>query len=470
MSEENETDDEEKTKKNKPEEQPKKNNTPEQPPKKKYSKKNTTIKPSSSSIIVFHNEEDEIEESPRQFNDLLSRLAQELYQQKIVHSTTTTPMKCNNTSSPPWFNENQPVDELHVKISSLQDLIDLSELYTDPHFEHKNYTINIKGLYQMKNALIELQSMVGLQDIKRQITEQIVFCSQLLTLKKSSSNGGSHPQTTTSNSSTNTSSSSSPLSFDSDHDMFHTCIFGKPGVGKTAFAKILAKIYLSLGITSKDTFVIARRTDLVGEYLGHTAMKTQRKINEAMGGVLFIDEVYTLGSANDNTKQCDSFSKECIDTLNQNLTENKGNFICIIAGYREEVNKYFFNINPGLRRRFTFTYQIADYTPEELKEILLLKLNLIQWSIQPECQSWITSSHFFQYKMEFFPHFAGDIESLLLNIKIAHAQRIYGKSIHHHKIICQQDIEQGYQRYLTFRNATQIETTPVPASIAHLYL
>jgi SpoVK/Ycf46/Vps4 family AAA+-type ATPase len=252
--------------------------------------------------------------------------------------------------------------------------------------------------------------------------------------------------------------------------MYHTIIFGCPGVGKTAFAKILARIYLSLGITKKDVFVTARRSDLVGEYLGHTAVKTQKKIDESIGGVLFIDEAYSLGSSTE-TKTSDSYSKECIDTLNQNLTEKKGQFICIIAGYKDEIEKNLFSVNPGLRRRFSFAYTIKGYSDKELAAILALKIKNIRWVVTSDCEEWLVGgsgggegsgkgSGFFSSRMESFPNFAGDVETLLLNIKIAHARRTFGKEVTEQKSITRGDVELGYSRYLAHRGLDNVVPTP----------
>ena len=130
---------------------------------------------------------------------------------------------------------------------------------------------------------------------------------------------------------------------DDSKNMIHTIIQGPPGVGKSLLGKIIGDIYYYLGIFNNNLrhhrfeeyrnnypFRVAKRSDLIGRYLGETAIKTQEFIDSCYGGVMFIDEAYSLG----NNEGRDSFSKECIDTINQNLTENKGNFLCIIAGYK----------------------------------------------------------------------------------------------------------------------------------------
>ena len=106
-------------------------------------------------------------------------------------------------------------------------------------------------------------------------------------------------------------------------------------------------------------------------FIPNTAAKTQKVINSANGGVLFIDEVYSLG----NSEKRDSFAKECIDTINQNLTENKGKFLCIVAGYKEDIDSCFFSYNQGLERRFPIKYQLDGYDAIELYDIFKYKLN-----------------------------------------------------------------------------------------------
>jgi SpoVK/Ycf46/Vps4 family AAA+-type ATPase len=206
--------------------------------------------------------------------------------------------------------------------------------------------------------------------------------------------------------------------------MLHTCICGPPGVGKTELGRCFGKIYRKLGILSNDTFKIFTRSDLVGEYLGQTAIKTQKCIDECKGGVMFIDEAYSLG----NEEKRDSFSKECIDTINQNLSE-KRDFLCIIAGYKESLEKCFFKYNDGLNRRFTFRYDIEPYKWDELKKIFELKVKkggfIVYYDAKNnKCEENIKIQELFKKYKDNFNNSGGDMETLFLKSKIIHSRTI----------------------------------------------
>lgn len=145
----------------------------------------------------------------------------------------------------------------------------------------------------------------------------------------------------------------------------HYVFTGNPGTGKTTVARIMADVFHTLGIVSRGQLVEADRSKLVAGYSGQTAIKTNQLIDTALGGVLFIDEAYTLKS-NDN----DAFGNEAIDTLLKRLEDDRGKFICIVAGYTDQMHD-FIDSNPGLKSRFTQTIHFDDYTPDELTEIFL---------------------------------------------------------------------------------------------------
>ena len=145
----------------------------------------------------------------------------------------------------------------------------------------------------------------------------------------------------------------------------HYVFTGNPGTGKTTVARIMADVFKTLGVVSRGQLVEADRAKLVAGYSGQTAIKTNQLVDQAMGGVLFIDEAYTLKS-NDG----DSFGAEAIDTLLKRLEDDRGKFICIVAGYTDQMHD-FIDTNPGLKSRFTQTIHFEDYTPDELTQIFI---------------------------------------------------------------------------------------------------
>ena len=145
----------------------------------------------------------------------------------------------------------------------------------------------------------------------------------------------------------------------------HYVFTGNPGTGKTTVARIMADIFKTLGIVARGQLVEADRSKLVAGYSGQTAIKTNQLVDQALGGVLFIDEAYTLKSSDGDT-----FGSEAIDTLLKRLEDDRGKFICIVAGYTNQMHD-FIDSNPGLKSRFTQTIHFDDYTPDELTEIFL---------------------------------------------------------------------------------------------------
>ena len=161
----------------------------------------------------------------------------------------------------------------------------------------------------------------------------------------------------------------------------HYVFTGNPGTGKTTVARIMAEVFKNLGIISRGQLVEADRSSLVAGYAGQTAIKTNQLIDSAMGGVLFIDEAYTLKS-NDQ----DAFGSEAIDTLLKRLEDDRGKFICIVAGYTNQMHD-FIDSNPGLKSRFTQTIHFDDYTPDELTQIFLNMAKAKKFTIGDDMES-----------------------------------------------------------------------------------
>lgn len=189
----------------------------------------------------------------------------------------------------------------------------------------------------LEDAMNELNNLIGLSAVKQKIAGLIDY---LEVEKIRSSEGG---KKTTLN--------------------IHFIFKGNPGTGKTTVARILANIFKAMGLLSKGQLVETDRKDLVAEYVGQTATKTNKVIENAIGGVLFIDEAYTLSTGGGN-----DFGKEAIDTLLKRMEDDRGKIIVIAAGYDNDMDR-FLQSNPGLTSRFTNHIQFDDYTPEEMTAI-----------------------------------------------------------------------------------------------------
>jgi SpoVK/Ycf46/Vps4 family AAA+-type ATPase len=263
-------------------------------------------------------------------------------------------------------------------ITSLESILQLK----DKWMEIRHNTI-LQKLHNIIPAIEKLIAMVGLADVKKEVFKKIVYY-----VKNSSLD-----------------------------EYLHTQISGPPGVGKTEFAKIYADIFVRLGILKTSNFIEIKRDDLVGKYLGQTAPKTRELLEKAMGGVLFLDEAYSLG----NEEKRDSFSKEAIDMINQYLSERKHDFMFIIAGYEDDLENCFFGYNKGLKRRFSSSYNIKGYDALELKEIFLQKVDK-KYTISIALN---VLDEFFEKNKDCFKYYGGDIEKFYNEIKYSSCFRTF---------------------------------------------
>lgn len=149
----------------------------------------------------------------------------------------------------------------------------------------------------------------------------------------------------------------------SEKQVLHMLFKGNPGTGKTTVARMIGKLLCEMNVLTKGHLVEAERADLVGEYIGHTAQKTRDLIRKAMGGILFVDEAYSLARGGEK-----DFGKEAIDTLVKHMEDKQHGFVLILAGYSREMN-HFLSLNPGLQSRFPFIIEFSDYSVNQLVEI-----------------------------------------------------------------------------------------------------
>jgi stage V sporulation protein K len=162
--------------------------------------------------------------------------------------------------------------------------------------------------------------------------------------------------------------------------VLHMVFKGNPGTGKTTVARILGRILRSAGVLQKGHLVECERADLVGEYIGHTAQKTREQVKRAVGGILFVDEGYSLARGGER-----DFGKEAIDTLVKAMEDHKNDLVLILAGYRAEMQR-FLESNPGLQSRFPIHIDFPDFTLDELMEIADRMLERRQYTLTSEAR------------------------------------------------------------------------------------
>lgn len=209
-------------------------------------------------------------------------------------------------------------------------------------------------LKSMEEIMAELESLIGLQRVKKLVKELQAF----IHIQKCRE--AQHLAT-------------EPL-------VLHMIFKGNPGTGKTTVARLLGRLFKEMGVLPKGHLTEVERADLVGEYIGHTAQKTREQIRRALGGILFIDEAYSLARGGEK-----DFGKEAIDAMVKAMEDYKDQLILILAGYRTEMDT-FLQTNPGLRSRFPIILDFEDYHIDELLAIADMMLRKRQYRLSAEAK------------------------------------------------------------------------------------
>ncbi|GBF11345.1 MAG: AAA family ATPase [Tepidibacillus sp.] len=236
--------------------------------------------------------------------------------------------------------KSNPSHKIHIVLDKNQEVAkSKGQLTSNYKVTSTNSTIQEK----FKAVVQELDRLVGLDEVKRLIFEIFAFIQ--IGQQRSS------------------------LGLKSDSQVFHMIFKGNPGTGKTTVARIIAKMFKEMGILSKGHLIEVERADLVGEYIGHTAQKTREQVKKAIGGILFIDEAYSLIRGGEK-----DFGRESIDALVKAMEDHKNEFILILAGYSFEMES-FIRSNPGLHSRFPIQLHFDDYSIEQLLDIAEVMVN-----------------------------------------------------------------------------------------------
>lgn len=246
----------------------------------------------------------------------------------------------------------------------------------------------------LQDLLDELNTLVGLEKVKNKVHDLIVY--QKVQKMRREKNLHSAKNT------------------------LHLAFTGNPGTGKTTVARIVGRIYKQIGLLSRGHFIEVSRTDLIAGYQGQTALKVKKIIERAKGGVLFIDEAYSI-TENDHS---DSYGRECLTELTKALEDYREDLVVIVAGYTEPMNK-FFESNPGLKSRFNTFIEFDDYTPEELDKILIYMCKNNDYTLSNEAKEKI-HSYFEQQILSKNENFANGrlVRNLYDDLVMNHARRV----------------------------------------------
>lgn len=252
--------------------------------------------------------------------------------------------------------------------------------------------IEVESEESLEDLQKQLDSMIGLDGVKQQV-HSIINELKIDALRKSKG---------------------LKVSNTSKHLVFK----GNPGTGKTTIARLLSKIYRELGILEKGQLVEVDRSEIVAGYVGQTALKTKEKIDEAMGGILFIDEAYTLAKGEND------FGQEAIDTLLKAMEDHRDEFIVIVAGYDEPMES-FLQSNPGLKSRFNEYIHFDDYSEEELFLIFGLLCEQNDFRMDLEAQDTLKSylNELCNHKPDNFAN-GREMRNLFDKSKKAHSNRL----------------------------------------------
>ena len=264
-----------------------------------------------------------------------------------------------------------------------------------------------------KTGMQELDELIGLDEVKEQIKKVVYF---LKTSKKRN-----------------------------NIPMLHMCFNGNPGTGKTTVARIVGKIFAEEQILSdKKIFVEAQRCDLIGKYVGQTAPMTQQMIEKSLGGILFIDEAYSIASYIQDEAGRD-YGAECITTLLKGMEDNRENFCVILAGYTNEM-KHMLETNPGFESRIQFTIDFPDYSAETLYNVFKQLCNMEKYKISNNVKPFLINHFNIAKEKKNFSN-ARYVRSLYEKVKIEQAYRITTKANEDINLIKKCDIEKVVESF-----------------------
>jgi adenylate kinase family enzyme len=220
----------------------------------------------------------------------------------------------------------------------------------------------------------------------------------------------------------------------------HTLLLGKPGSGKTTFASLIVNVWDALGIIDKSRFKITKRSDWVGKYQGHSVAKAKKLIESAKGGVIFIDEAYSLVSSKDGD---DMYGREVLTEIVEAMSNQEKQVIFIMAGYETDM-KQLFSFNAGLERRFGYVYRFKTPAASFLESIFLQQLSECKWKLAKKERG--KMKEFFALNQKYLKYGGGSTKQLLFHSQQNAIVRQFPNAMENSLLLC--DMEDGMRTFL----------------------
>ncbi len=247
----------------------------------------------------------------------------------------------------------------------------ISMKFSDSTSAHANKDLPIPRNLNESAAFKQLESLIGLEEVKKTLAELTAF--SLVQKKREAQQLKTGPV------------------------VMHMVFKGNPGTGKTTVARLLGQVLNELDILSKGHLLEVERADLVGEYIGHTAQKTREMIKQSLGGIMFVDEAYTLSQGGEK-----DFGREAIATIVKGMEDQRNNLLVVLAGYSSEMNRFIAS-NPGLKSRFPMHIEFPDYNDEELFRIALQMYEERDYQLSHRCR-WKLKQHLGEFARSRHPY------------------------------------------------------------------
>jgi len=321
-----------------------------------------------------------------------------------------------------------PHKSLDLQINGLGDILSLIDKTESDIGLHK-FSINIRRLHNAKTQIDELNSMIGLTESKNMIAKWLMYFLSDVPNKSG---------------------------------FMNLVLCGTSGIGKTTFATKLADVFSKIGATKKDKITKIKASEFIAQYMGQTEEKTTSLLENGKDGVIFIDEAYSITRG--STDEKNSYGTRALDILNQFVGENPDTIV-ILGGYKNDIQKYVFDINEGLKRRFPWSIDMKDYDSTELLEILKYHIDENGYSQDLDKKTSLEISKIFTKNREYLKYNGGDMINIITKTIANHCSKILSIDPKNKLVLSKNEILDSINEYIETEKDPKTNSNSPPPSM-----